>query len=343
MEHRSNLPPNPLDHCPDPDRAVFVLRWFGADAASGPDDSATTCPGRGGAQYRADRHGWSGAADRLGDGVPHLARCTDTTLASTAALGVHGVIEFGNRLLGVVLEVVGILLLLTLWRMRPTVPSSWRWLALVQALVVPAQAVVGGILVLTHLNAWVRTLHFLVSFPITFAAVALLRLILDGRRSRRRLVRPELRVLTGALLVVSAAVLIVGSLVSGTGPHAGDPGSPRLPLDPQTVTQVHVDLVWLLVGLAFSAALVARAQHAPTSVQRPLTCLIALIVVQGALGYVQYFTGAPPLLVGVHMLGAAGIFTLAAWSHVSGSGPDVALPSPSSAAAGARTWASVRA
>lgn len=276
----------------------------------------------------------TGGAVRLtgsGMGCPTWPRCTDTTLATTAALGVHGVIEFGNRLLGVVLELVGILLLLTLWRMRPTVPSSWRWLALVQALVVPAQAVIGGVLVLTHLNPWVRTLHFLVSFPITFAAVAILRLILDGRGPRRRLVRPELRVLTGALLGVSAAVLVAGALVSGTGPHAGDPGSPRLPLDPQTVTQVHADLVWLLVGLTLSAALVGRLQHAPASVRRPLTWLPALIVVQGALGYVQYFTGAPPLLVGLHMLGAAVIFTLAGWSHVSSSGPGVAHPAPAGA------------
>ncbi len=110
----------------------------------------------------------SGGAVRLTDsglGCPTWPRCSAGSLTVTPALGIHGGIEFGNRLLGVVLEIVGIGLLAAVCVARPRMPRSWRWLAAVQALVVPVQAVVGGVLVLTELNPYVRALDFLVSFP----------------------------------------------------------------------------------------------------------------------------------------------------------------------------------
>lgn len=266
----------------------------------------------------------SGGAVRLtgaGLGCPSWPRCTDASWVSTPALGMHGSIEFGNRLVGVALELVGLALIVAVLRARPRVPNSWRWLALVQTLVVPAQAAIGGILVLTEINPYVRTLHFLVSFPIMLAAAALLRRTRDGTSTRTVLVPPRARWLTTGLLAVASAVVLLGTVVTGTGPHAGDPQAARLPLDPETLTQVHADLVYLLLGLAAATAVLARMVRAPRRVRRGIAMTLALLLAQGVVGYVQYYTGVPPILVGLHMLGAALLFTAVAWVHLSTTGP----------------------
>ena len=254
----------------------------------------------------------SGSAVRVtgsGLGCPTWPRCTGGSFANTPALGVHGGIEFGNRLLAVVMELVGIALVVACRR----APRSWRRLALVQALVVPIQAVVGGLLVLTGLNPYVLILHFLASFPLVIAAAALLQRV---RGTVATPVRRELRLLTGALLASSAAVLVVGTLVTGTGPHAGDQKVARLPFNPRDITQLHADLVFLLVGLTLATVVAARALSAPPVVQRGTTILVGLVVAQGGLGYLQYFTGVPPVLVVLHVLGASLVFTTAAWVHL---------------------------
>lgn len=275
----------------------------------------------------------SGGVVRLTDsglGCPTWPRCTEASLVTTPAMGVHGYIEFGNRLLGVVLMLVAVALVTVTFRARPAFPAAWRYLAGAQALVVPAQALIGGILVLTDLNPYVRSLHFLVSFPILLAATALLRRTRDGTGPRAATARGELRLLTAGLLATVSAVLAVGALVTGTGPHAGDPKAARLPFDPAALTQIHADLVYLLLGLTLATTLTARVLRAPQPVQRGSIVLVALIAAQGVMGYVQYHTGVPPLLVALHMLGAGLIFVTAAWTHLSTTGPmspDSVLPS----------------
>lgn len=270
----------------------------------------------------------TGAAVRLtgsGLGCPTWPRCTGGSLATTPELGAHGVIEFGNRLLAVALEVVGVLLLLAVRRCSVRLPRSWSRLAAVQVLVVPLQAVLGGILVLTRLNPYVLIGHFLISFPLLLAAAVLVRRALDGVAGpavpRVALVRPELRLLTGALLGVTAVVLVLGSVVTGTGPHAGSPDVRRLPLAPRDAAQLHADAVFLLVGLTLAAAVAARALAAPAGVRRSVAALVGLEVAQAVLGYVQYATGTPPVLAALHVLSAAVLFALAAWAHVSTRGP----------------------
>ena len=267
----------------------------------------------------------TGAAVRLtgsGLGCPTWPRCTGGSVVNTAELGSHGFIEFGNRLLAVGLEVVGVLLLLAVRRCAVRLPRSWSRLAAVQVLVVPLQAVIGGILVLTKLNPYVLIGHFLISFPLLLAAAVLVRRALDGPAEPRvPLVRQELRWLTAALLATTSGVLVLGTIVTGTGPHAGSADVHRLPFDPRDVTQLHADAVFLLVGLTLATALAARALGAPSSVRRSVRVLVALLVAQAALGFVQYFNGTPPLLAGIHVLAAAVIFAVAAWAHVSTRGP----------------------
>jgi cytochrome c oxidase assembly protein subunit 15 len=247
----------------------------------------------------------SGASVRVtnsGLGCPSWPRCTGGSLTTTSALGVHGAIEFGNRTLAIVMEAVGILLVL---QVRKHVPRLTR-LALVQALVVPLQAVIGGILVLSDLNPWVLIVHFLTSFPLVYCAAWLLRSLTEEGAEPAV---PALKGVTLLLLASSAAVLVLGTLVTGTGPHAGDPDVDRLPFNPLTVTRLHTDAVYVLVGLVLAAIVLTWATRL-----RPWALLLgALVVAQGALGYWQYFHGVPPLAVAFHVAGAATVFTTAAW------------------------------
>jgi len=266
----------------------------------------------------------SGTAVRVtgsGLGCPTWPRCSGGSLTSTPALGGHGAIEFGNRLLAVVMELVGIALVLAVLRLRPRAGQVWTRLALVQAMVVPLQAVIGGVLVLTRLNPYVLIVHFLVSFPLIAAAAALVQRVHEDDAAREPLVRAELRRLTRTLVAAAGAVLVLGTLVTGTGPHAGDPRVPRLPFSPRDVTQLHADLVFLLVGLTAASAVAARALNAPSGVRRGVRLLVALIVAQAGLGYWQYFSGVPAVLVALHVLGASLVFTVAVRTHLATTGP----------------------
>lgn len=249
----------------------------------------------------------SGTAVRVtgsGLGCPTWPRCTGTSLTNTAALGAHGWIEFGNRLLAVVMELLGIALVLAVRRLPH--PASWTWLALAQAALVPLQALIGGLLVLSGLNPYVLILHFLTSFPLIAAAAVLAHRVI-GVATHESLA--QLRRLGGGVVTAVAVALVLGTLVTGTGPHAGDPKVKRLPFDPRDLTQLHADAVYLLVGLVLACVLVAW----PTPVRRLGLVLLGLVIAQGGVGYWQYFTGVPAPLVALHVAGATAVFTTAVW------------------------------
>ncbi|HUR13445.1 MAG TPA: COX15/CtaA family protein [Mycobacteriales bacterium] len=263
----------------------------------------------------------SGGAVRVtgsGLGCPSWPTCTSSSLSTTSELGLHGAIEFGNRLLAVVMEAVGVLLVLAVRRHAPRLTR----LALVQALVVPLQAVIGGLLVLSDLNPYVLILHFLTSFPLVYCAAWLLwslspatasPAILSPATQAEASVPPPMRTLSVLLVVSAAAVLVLGTLVTGTGPHAGDPDVERLPFNPLTVTRLHTDAVYVLVGLVLAALALTWG----TSLRRWALLLAALVLGQGALGYWQYFHGVPPFAVAVHVAGATAVFTTAVWLQLS--------------------------
>jgi cytochrome c oxidase assembly protein subunit 15 len=249
----------------------------------------------------------SGAAVRVtgsGLGCPTWPRCTGGSLTNTGALGAHGLIEFGNRTLAVVVEAVAVLLVVAV---RRHAPQHFR-LALVQAAVVPLQAVIGGLLVLSGLNPYVLILHFLTSFPLIWAALLLVRRLVPGGSDQ-----PLVHSLAGGIVAAAGLVLVLGSLVTGTGPHAGDPKVHRLPFDPREITQLHADGVFLLVGLTLAALFVAWSGPL-----RPWVLgLAGLLVAQAGLGYWQYFHGVPAFAVGLHVAGATVIFALAGWLFLS--------------------------
>ncbi|MCX4471148.1 Heme A synthase [Micromonospora sp. MW-13] len=247
----------------------------------------------------------TGGAVRLtasGLGCPTWPRCTDASYRTTAEMGVHGVIEFGNRLLtfavGAIALLVVVGVLLHGARRRALLPLSIGVL-----FGIPAQAVVGGFTVLTNLNPWVVGLHFLASMAVIAVAYALWRRIGEPDGPAVPTVPGPLRALTLVTTVVSVAVLVIGTWVTGSGPHAGDQGAARNGLDPESISQVHADGVFLLIGLSVALVFAFRAVGARRA-ERAALVLVAVELSQGLIGFVQYFTHLPAVLVALHMLGS---------------------------------------
>lgn len=252
----------------------------------------------------------TGAAVRVsgsGLGCPTWPKCTGDSLVPTHSsehAAVNMAIEFGNRLLTFLVLAVGVAVFVAAWRLRPRRRDLLR-LAAIQPLSVVAQAIVGGIVVLTDLDPAAVSAHFLLSPALLAAATALWVRASEGDGPPHRLVRAELVWLARALVPVVFALLIAGTVVTGTGPHAGDATSPRFGFRIEQVAQLHADLVWATVGLTFALLLGLRLTNAPGRLQRRALELLAIELAQGVIGYVQYFTGVPGPLVVLHVLGSA--------------------------------------
>ncbi|MFJ6196505.1 heme A synthase [Micromonospora sp. NPDC092111] len=247
----------------------------------------------------------TGGAVRLtasGLGCPTWPRCTDASYTTTAEMGVHGVIEFGNRLLTFAVGFIALATVLAVLAHRPR-RRGLLGLAVAVFLGIPAQAVVGGITVLTNLNPWVVGLHFLASMAVIAAAYALWRRVVEPDGPTAPTVPRPLRALALLTTAASGAVLVIGTWVTGSGPHAGDHGAARNGLAPETISQVHADGVFLLVGLSVALVFAFRAVGAPGPARAALV-LVAVELGQGLIGFVQYFTNLPGALVAAHMLGS---------------------------------------
>ncbi len=250
----------------------------------------------------------TGGAVRLtgsGLGCPTWPRCTDESYVASPEMGVHGAIEFGNRLLTFALVIIAVAGFVLALRQRPRRRRVVR-LSVLAALFIPAQAVVGGVTVLTDLNPWVVGLHFLASMAVLVATYAFWRSTAESDAAPAVAVAGPLWTLVRLLAVVSAAVVVVGVMVTGSGPHAGDEDAKRNGLDPQNIAQEHADLVFLLLGLAVATWLALLAVRSPAAKQTGV--LLVVILAQGLVGFVQYFTHLPALLVGAHMAGACVVW-----------------------------------
>jgi heme a synthase len=255
----------------------------------------------------------TGGAVRLtgsGMGCPTWPSCTESSYVATSALGYHGLIESGNRVLGTLvgLSAAAVLFLALLQRPRDRRQVGWAAATLAG---IPAQAVLGGITVLTHLNPWVVAGHFLASMAVIFAAYRLWLATGEPGGAVHHLVGAPLRALNGLLLGVTGLVLVAGTVVTGSGPHAGDRTARRTGLDPGMVAQLHADLVMLLIGLSVAWYFALRAVPAPAAARRAAVVLVAVELGQGAIGFVQYFTHLPVLLVGAHLAGACAVWLAA--------------------------------
>ncbi len=257
----------------------------------------------------------TGGAVRLtasGLGCPTWPRCTDGSLTRTEETGVHGLIEFTNRTLTFALFVVAVATLIAAIGQRRQI-----WLAAVALAGIPAQAVLGGISVLTHLNPWVVSAHLLLSMAILFVTVVLWWRVRNGPSSRRRPDRLAPGPLLARLVVAfTALTLVAGTVVTGSGPHAGSVSADgrhihRNGLSPAATAQLHADLVMILIGLTVGLVLLLRATGAGRVAYRSAVALLVVELSQGVIGFVQYFTRLPVLLVGVHVAGACAVWVAA--------------------------------
>lgn len=240
-----------------------------------------------------------------GLGCPSWPECAPGTYVPVRAQakGYHQYVEFGNRALAFVVTAVIVASVVAALRHRPR-RRPLVLLAGVQLVGVVAQAVLGGITVLTGLHPATVAAHFLVSMALIAAAVTLYERGGEGDGAAVPLVRQEIRLLSVGLAIVTAAVVTLGTVVTGSGPHSGDEAASRFGLDPRTVAWIHADLVWLLVGLALAMVLALRLTDAPRPARRQAHLLLLVLFGQGAVGYVQYATDLPVPLVTLHLLGA---------------------------------------
>ncbi|KAA1376586.1 heme A synthase [Aeromicrobium fastidiosum] len=238
-----------------------------------------------------------------GLGCPTWPKCTDQSFVPHRELGVHGVIEFGNRMLTYVLIAVVVAVFVAVWRWSRTSRDLRRLAALI-ALGVPFQGVIGGITVLTDLNPWIVSLHLLLSLALVAASVLLVVRVRGGSSVK---VFPRTRALVVSTYAVLWVVVYLGTVVTGSGPHAGDDQAPRNMLDPQVMSHVHAAAVYVLVALTVACCLLLRG----TPLLRLAVCLLVAELAQGTIGFVQYFTDLPIALVAVHLVGAAALVAVA--------------------------------
>ncbi|MGN7148316.1 COX15/CtaA family protein [Arthrobacter sp. SAFR-179] len=253
----------------------------------------------------------TGGAVRLtasGLGCPTWPRCTTDSLVNTPEMGIHGFIEFGNRLLTFALAAVAALMLVYLWNLRKERKDLFL-LALGLLASIPAQAVIGGVTVLTNLNPWVVGLHFLVSMALVVFATLLVNRAF-GRTGRFLASRPAvlpavLRPVTAAVALFSAVAVMLGVVVTGAGPHAGDADAPRNDLDWDLFSHIHAVPAYLVTaGTAVALVLVFR-RGIKGRFRTAVLALLGVTVLQAVIGFTQYYNGIPALLVAAHMLGAA--------------------------------------
>jgi heme a synthase len=259
----------------------------------------------------------TGEAVRLsssGLGCPDWPQCTKTSVVAAHSVGqtsLNTAIEFSNRLLNFPLVAFAALAFIACWQYRPGGQRrrDLVWLSASLPLGIVAQAVVGGIVVLTKLNPAMVAVHFLLSSAILAAAVTLYVRAGEGDGPARGLVRMDLRVLTGLLVAVTALMLAAGTVVTGTGPLAGTTIDshghrttvPRFHFPLENVTQLHADIGWFIGALAVAVVIGLRFSSAPRQAVRFGWLVLIGLGLQGIIGYVQYFNHLPAGLVWVHV------------------------------------------
>lgn len=263
----------------------------------------------------------TGAVVRLtgsGLGCPTWPECVEGSYVPTATQeqGFHKYIEFGNRLLTFALVILAIAAIVAALadantrRRRPLV-----LLAAIPILGTVAQAILGGVTVLTGLSPLTVSAHFLVSMGIVAGCVALVARSRDlGDGPVTWTVPRDARLLTWAVVIVTAVVVVLGVITTGSGPHSGDAQAEhRFSFDPRTVAWLHADVVLLFLGLAIGLALLLRAVKAPAEPRRAIGVVLVVALAQGLVGYAQYWTGLPIVLVALHVVGACALWVAVLW------------------------------
>ena len=251
----------------------------------------------------------SGAVVRVtgsGLGCPTWPRCTPDSLLPVAHPEISPInmaIEFGNRTVTFLVLVVGLACVVAAMRLAPRRRSLVR-LALLQPVGIAVQALWGGLVVSTMLNPVTVGMHFLLSTGLTAACWMLYVRAGEGDGPVRAVVHRDIRRLGHVLLAAVFVLVVLGVVVTGTGPHSGDVLASRFGFDIETVARLHADAAYLVVGLSFALLFALRVTRAPRPALRAALALVAIELLQGVIGYTQYFLGVPAFLVGLHVLGS---------------------------------------
>lgn len=256
----------------------------------------------------------TGGAVRLtgsGLGCPTWPECTPgsfTPVPHQAQGALHSWIEFGNRLLTFALVFISLAALIGTIRWSKNVMRKERRtliaLALGQFLGIFAQGILGGITVLTHLNPIPVAGHFLLSMPLIAGAISLRRRALGLNPITVEPLSSISKSLSKVIIILTAIVITLGTVVTGSGPHAGDEKAQRFHLDPRTISWLHADVVIALISLTLALILVLRVSEKAPRFSKAVLIFFFIALSQGAIGYIQYFTGLPEIVVGVHLLGS---------------------------------------
>ena len=245
-----------------------------------------------------------------GLGCPTWPKCTEESLVTVPEMGLHGVIEFANRLLTFVLALIALLTFLTVLNLGKKLRKGLTVPAFLLGLGIPAQAVLGGFTVLTQLNPWFVGAHFILSgILIALAALLLFRALPPVH------VPVSLGIWRTAnpVALIGAVTIVVGVLVTGAGPHSGDAESERNGLDLELWQHMHSypGYALLLMNLVQLVLLARRDQGKERSYQLKVSALLLVASIsQAIIGVVQARLGVPPVLVALHMLGASVICAL---------------------------------
>ena len=246
-----------------------------------------------------------------GLGCPTWPKCTDESFVTVPEMGIHGVIEFGNRLLTFVLVIIAGLTFIVIRRTTKSLRHGLNWPAILLIVGIVAQALLGGITVLTGLNSWVVGAHFIVSGILISIASVLVWRVYSPKHEPISYISVRL---AWPILVVGWITVLVGVVVTGAGPHAGDAVTPRNGFDLETWQHYHSWPAYIMTTLvALSLALALRSlprKKIANPAVRSLGLLLIVSVLQAILGVVQANLGVPALLAGVHMLGASLIISL---------------------------------
>ncbi len=248
----------------------------------------------------------TGGAVRLtgsGLGCPTWPECESGSYTTVPALGFHGVIEFANRLLTFVLLIVAILTYLTVLRLSKSERTGLVWPAFALGLGIVAQAVLGGITVLTGLNSWIVGAHFLVSgVLIGIATVLVWRFYGEWSFESTKFSK----LMSLVIFPIGLVAVIVGVIVTGSGPHAGDSDTPRNGLNSEFLVHIHSYPAYLLIALVLlQTVLYLRSNGTPKFAKVMSLVFLGVLALQAGVGILQARIGLPLGLVALHMFGAS--------------------------------------
>jgi len=250
-----------------------------------------------------------------GLGCPTWPKCTDDSFTTTPEMGIHGFIEFANRTLTGVLAIIAILTFVAVWKNPERTVRGLLAPAFGLPLGIVAQIVLGGLTVRTKLNPWLVGGHFIISAVMIAAASVLVWRALD----RPQLFVPEFVYrLSWPIVLFGAITVVVGVLVTGAGPHSGDANSARNGLDLEVWQHYHSYPAYaLLLLVALQLVSLWRTDAGRASLPTKISgLLLVVLVLQAVVGVVQARLGVPPLLVGVHMLGASCLVSLLTFNYL---------------------------